>query len=128
MPRRHLEQERYAKDDGVELDDFSKHPLKDEYSGDSTHEDDSILQSRLRSSSESSVESFELFTPDEEKRVVRKLDLHVVTFMSFLYLLSFLDRSSKFRNWCLSERTNRTDEEAKILATLKSQVSLETLI
>lgn len=41
-----------------------------------------------------SVQDFELYTPDEEKRVIRKLDLYVVAFMSFLYLLSFLDRTS----------------------------------
>lgn len=29
-----------------------------------------------------SVQSFELYTPDEEKRVVRKLDFYVVGFMS----------------------------------------------
>lgn len=44
--------------------------------------------------SEVSVESFELYTPDEERTVLRKLDWHIVAFMSFLYLLSFLDRSS----------------------------------
>jgi len=49
-----------------------------------------------RQQSLSSVQSFELYTPDEEKRVLRKLDVHVVLFMSFLYLLSFLDRSSEF--------------------------------
>lgn len=48
-----------------------------------------------RQQSISSVQSFELYTPDEEKKVLRKLDVHVVLFMSFLYLLSFLDRSSK---------------------------------
>lgn len=50
-----------------------------------------------RKHSVSSVQSFELYTPDEEKRVLRKLDTHVVLFMSFLYLLSFLDRSSEFK-------------------------------
>jgi len=44
-----------------------------------------------------SVQSFELYTPDEEKAVVRKLDIYVVAFMSFLYLLSFLDRTSTKR-------------------------------
>ena len=48
-------------------------------------------------SDDSSVRSFELYTPDEEKVVRNKLDCHVVLFMSFLYLLSFLDRSSKPR-------------------------------
>lgn len=42
-----------------------------------------------------SVESFELYTPDEERNVVKKLDRNVTLFMSFLYLLAFLDRSSE---------------------------------
>ena len=42
------------------------------------------------------AESFELYTPDEERSVVRKLDRHLVLFVAFLYMLSFLDRSSKF--------------------------------
>lgn len=42
-----------------------------------------------------SVESFELYTPDEERIVVKKLDRNVTLFMSFLYLLAFLDRSSE---------------------------------
>jgi hypothetical protein len=41
-----------------------------------------------------SVESFELYTPDEENSLLRKLDTHLVLFLAFLYMLSFLDRSS----------------------------------
>lgn len=43
----------------------------------------------------SSVKSFELYTPDEERAVVRKLDRRLVLFVALLYMLSFLDRSSK---------------------------------
>ena len=46
--------------------------------------------------STSSVRSFMLYTPDEERAVVRKLDLQLTLFISFLYALSFLDRSSAF--------------------------------
>jgi hypothetical protein len=35
------------------------------------------------------------FAPEEEKSVVKKLDRRVVGLISLLYLLSFLDRSSK---------------------------------
>ncbi|KAK5687455.1 hypothetical protein LTS10_001593 [Elasticomyces elasticus] len=41
-----------------------------------------------------SVQSFELYTPTEERRVRRKLDTHLVLFVALLYLLSFLDRSN----------------------------------
>lgn len=42
----------------------------------------------------SSVHSFELYTPDEEKSLLRKLDTRLVLFLALLYMLSFLDRSS----------------------------------
>nr|POE72475.1 putative transporter [Quercus suber] len=41
-----------------------------------------------------SVQSFELYTPDEERRVRRKLDTRLVLFVAMLYLLAFLDRSN----------------------------------
>lgn len=42
----------------------------------------------------SSVHSFELYTPDEEKNLLKKLDTRLVLFLALLYMLSFLDRSS----------------------------------
>lgn len=48
-----------------------------------------------RRSSISSVQSYELYTPDEDKAVLRKLDRRLVLFMALLYCLSFLDRSSR---------------------------------
>lgn len=44
----------------------------------------------------SSVQDWELFTPDEEKSLLRKLDTRLVLFLALLYMLSFLDRSSTF--------------------------------
>ncbi len=35
------------------------------------------------------------YTPDEERAVVRKLDRRLVLFVTILYMLTFLDRSSK---------------------------------
>jgi hypothetical protein len=42
-----------------------------------------------------------VFTVEEEKTVLRKLDKRVVGLVAFLYLLSFLDRSSRstLRAW-----------------------------
>ena len=57
-------------------------------------EDDGLLPSPRRFSL-GSVQSFELYTPDEDKAVLRKLDRRLVAFMALLYCLSFLDRSSK---------------------------------
>jgi hypothetical protein len=36
------------------------------------------------------------YTPEEESEVVRRFDRRLVPFLAFLYLLSFLDRSSMF--------------------------------
>ncbi|KAF2019995.1 hypothetical protein BU24DRAFT_365769 [Aaosphaeria arxii CBS 175.79] len=44
--------------------------------------------------SASSAQSFELYTPDEDREVRRKLDRRLVAFMALLYCLSFLDRSN----------------------------------
>lgn len=37
-----------------------------------------------------------LYTREEEKKVIRKFDWNLVGFLAFLYMLSFLDRSSTF--------------------------------
>jgi hypothetical protein len=44
-------------------------------------------------------ESFEMYTPDEERAVLRKLDRRLVLFLALLYMLSFLDRSSMRYNF-----------------------------
>jgi len=40
------------------------------------------------------TKQYQLYSPDEERKVRRRLDRRVVLFIAFLYLLSFLDRSS----------------------------------
>ena len=47
-----------------------------------------------RSDFDKPTEDFMWYTPDEEKHVVRTFDRRLVLFVAFLYLLSFLDRSS----------------------------------
>jgi hypothetical protein len=42
-----------------------------------------------------SARSYELYTPDEDRAVLRRLDRKLVSFMALLYCLSFLDRSSE---------------------------------
>lgn len=80
--------------DGVEMRPYQKSPQAPDWDEQDDDDDTGVLDEdpQLR---RASVQSFELYTPDEEKRVVRKLDLYVVAFMSFLYLLSFLDRTSR---------------------------------
>ncbi|TEY68516.1 hypothetical protein BOTCAL_0118g00140 [Botryotinia calthae] len=47
-----------------------------------------------RRGSFSTVQSYQLYTPDEERTVVRKFDRKLVVFVALLYMLSFLDRSN----------------------------------
>ncbi|QSZ28503.1 hypothetical protein DSL72_003000 [Monilinia vaccinii-corymbosi] len=47
-----------------------------------------------RRGSISTIQSYELYTPDEERAVVRKFDRKLVLFVALLYMLSFLDRSN----------------------------------
>ncbi len=52
--------------------------------------------SKPRRASASTVQSFMLYTPDEERAVIKKFDRRLVLFVALLYMLSFLDRSSTF--------------------------------
>ncbi|KAK3368912.1 major facilitator superfamily domain-containing protein [Lasiosphaeria ovina] len=49
---------------------------------------------RRRGASISTTASFQLYTPDEERAVVRKFDTRLVVFVALLYMLSFVDRSN----------------------------------
>lgn len=63
--------------------------------GDEAGEADEALLHNVRRTSLDSVQSYELYTPDEDRAVRRKLDRKLVIAMAFLYMLSFLDRSSE---------------------------------
>ncbi|KAK0277411.1 hypothetical protein LTR91_006040 [Friedmanniomyces endolithicus] len=60
---------------------------------DEDHEGGGAVNGRARRR-RASVQSYELYTPDEERRVRRKLDTRLVLFVALLYLMSFLDRSN----------------------------------
>ena len=49
-----------------------------------------------RRASISTIQSYQLYTPDEERAVVKKFDRRLVLFVALLYMLSFLDRSSEY--------------------------------
>ena len=53
-------------------------------------------EERSPRTSVSTLQSFMLYTPDEEKSVISRFDCRLVLFVALLYMLSFLDRSSKF--------------------------------
>jgi hypothetical protein len=77
--------------------DESFNPGRNYAEDDSNSEEDSDSEDALEGSKRrrKSVQSFELYTPDEERAVVRKLDRKLVLFVALLYMLSFLDRSSE---------------------------------
>lgn len=72
------------------------HTVLDMYSDEDNIEDDHRDEAGRRRGSISTVHSFQLYTPDEERNVVRKFDRKLVVFVALLYMLSFLDRSSRF--------------------------------
>jgi len=47
------------------------------------------------------------YTEDEETAIIKKFDRKLVLFLAFLYLLSFLDRSSTHTSYCLKARSDR---------------------
>lgn len=78
--------------ESFELRAISSH--NDPSANDGDGENDDMLH-RARHASMESTQSYELYTPDEDKGVLRKLDRKLVAFMALLYCLSFLDRSSE---------------------------------
>jgi hypothetical protein len=76
-------QRREKRENGDEVEDED-----DEIDGEKYHD------APRRRASVSTVQSYQLYTPDEERAVVRKFDRRLVLFVALLYMLSFLDRSS----------------------------------
>ena len=89
-------------EDDYELEDLSSHgsngfKSQDEYDprfDESEDEEKTADFEKRRRESNSTVHSFTLYTPDEEKAVIKKFDRRLVLFVALLYMLSFLDRSS----------------------------------
>ena len=85
--------------DAYELNPISPRSNPDQ-DHDPSHEDSDSENERLignphdHSDDASSTQSYELYTPLESSRVLRKLDRRLVSFMALLYMLSFLDRSN----------------------------------
>lgn len=69
-------------------------PHNDPLAHDDGEEEHGLLPNTRRASIDS-AQSYELYTPDEDRVVLKKLDRRLVLFMALLYCLSFLDRSSE---------------------------------
>ncbi|KAI8942765.1 hypothetical protein NX059_000809 [Plenodomus lindquistii] len=69
-------------------------PPNEPVANDGEEEDEGFLPSTRRASTDS-AQSYELYTPDEDRSVLKRLDRRLVCFMALLYCLSFLDRSSE---------------------------------
>lgn len=76
----------------IELQELSSH---DKYNSKEENDEDDYVPPYARRASIDSAQSYELYTPDEDRAVLRRLDRKLVAFMALLYCLSFLDRSSK---------------------------------
>ena len=81
---------------GFELEDLSQRDddLEHQDANGSEDEKERTGLRKLRRGSTSTVHSFMLYTPDEERSVIKKFDKRLVLFVALLYMLSFLDRSS----------------------------------
>ncbi|GKT45586.1 uncharacterized protein ColSpa_05767 [Colletotrichum spaethianum] len=84
----HLHEAELGGGQAYELKSLRKSPTRDDDGW-----GDDVLSLRRRTST-STVASFQLYTPDEERSVVRKHDRKLVLFVALLFMLSFLDRSS----------------------------------
>lgn len=93
------------REEGLELRELNPRPYDEADAGtraaereeddDSESDEEAVaLRSRRKSRRTDSMASFELYTPDEERQVRRKIDTRLVLFVALLYLLSFLDRSN----------------------------------
>jgi hypothetical protein len=70
-------------------------PRRDDFESKEEKAAEHALLPNARRTSIDSAQSYELYTPDEDRAVLQKLDRKLVTFMALLYCLSFLDRSSE---------------------------------
>jgi len=75
------------------LADRSRKSLKSQQEDEDSDSDEDVFDDQVRTR-RASIQSFELYTPDEERAVLRKLDRRLVLFVALLYMLSFLDRSN----------------------------------
>ena len=75
----------------IELGQISK-----QYDSSTSDHSDSIADDDVDDANErNETQLFTPYTAEEERALVRKLDYRLVLFVAFLYMLSFLDRSSK---------------------------------
>ncbi len=116
-------------EDAFELRDLSTHhekSIEDEnelesFSGNLRSDDDEPAYfDKPRRGSASTTQSFMLYTPDEERAVIKKFDRRLVLFVAFLYMLSFLDRSSTYFDLQREDRCILTPRQ--ILGTQGSRV------
>jgi MFS family permease len=86
-----MAQEKLPNIDVDDEDDSS--PFRDQFDDDILDDADGALLMTDRNQ-RSTGRSSELFTVEEERNVVRKLDTRLVLFVALLYLISFVDRSN----------------------------------
>ncbi|KAI0541201.1 major facilitator superfamily domain-containing protein [Xylaria digitata] len=80
--------------EAYELTDIGGGAIRDDEYSEDDEDHGSNRKERGRRLSDSTAASFQLYTPGEEKVVVRKFDRLLVIFLAFCYMLSFVDRSN----------------------------------
>ena len=108
-----LEEDVYIDKDGYspveyEMKDLSKpingntaqsHEYEEDLKDSLSEGSEKIVLHKTRRGSASTTQSFMLYTPDEEGTIINKFDCKLVLFVAFLYMLSFIDRSSTLRRF-----------------------------
>jgi hypothetical protein len=85
-------------DGALELNDVSastSRHIRPHNDGDSDHPSNTPDDDLVNNAEQDEAEDSSNYTAEEQRAVMRKLDRHLVLFLALLYLLAFLDRSSK---------------------------------
>jgi len=102
----------------------SEHDLS---SNESEHEEEDKRRTRLRRANTLSKD----YTENEEIAVIKKFDRKLVLFLALLYLLSFLDRSSRHlypRNMASSDRTQTSAMQESLGLSKRYKCPMSSLI
>ena len=86
-------------DGALELNDVSasaSRHTRPQHDSDSNVSSSTLDNDLMNQAEQDGAEDSTTYTAEEERTVVRRLDRRLVLFLALLYLLAFLDRSSKY--------------------------------
>lgn len=63
-----------------------------------THHDGGVLEKRISQESHlSAQEHIDAFTPQQQQKIIRRIDFRLVTILGFMYCVSLMDRTVSLR-------------------------------